>query len=255
MCAHPLALPARTLRTVALGAVLLGAPALGEEDPRLAFLSRQLATAADARVRAQAALTLGTTEAPGALGPLCAALGDPEPLVRTAVARSLPELHDLGALECLAAHAGDSAPEPQAEIRRGIALIRKVKERRTTVDVWVDPVRDPSSPPLGEAICGEVRTRLVKRLTWSGARSDAVESAPRAAIKKGPPAYLLQPTVLRGDGGALTMAAVCLTWPSKQILGEVRVKGSGGTSLDLIRALVPRLIQDAASTFEWELTP
>jgi hypothetical protein len=51
------------------------------------------------------------------------------------------------------------------------------------------------------------------------------------------------------------MAAVCLTWPSKQILGEVRVKGSGGAPMDLIRALVPRLIEDAASTFDWELTP
>jgi len=33
------------------------------------------------------------------------------------------------------------------------------------------------------------------------------------------------------------------------------VKGSGGTPMDLVRALVPRLIEDAASTFEWELTP
>lgn len=254
MCAHPLALPARTLRTVALGAVLLGGAALAEGDPRIAFLARQLATATDPRVRAQAALTLGTTEAPGALGPLCAALGDPEPLVRSAVARSLPELHDLGALECLVAHAGETTPEPQAEVRRALALLRKVKERKPRVDVWVEPVRDPSTPPLGEALCGEARTRLVRRLTWSGARSDGVELAPRST-KKGTPAFLLQPTLLRGDGGAVVMAAVCLTWPSKQILGEVRVKGSGGTPVDLIRALIPRLIEDAASTFEWELTP
>src|SRR4029453_17713369 len=92
---------------------------------------------------------LGTPGAPGALGPLCAALNDPEPLVRSAVARSLPELRDLGALECLTAHAGETAPEAQAEIRRAIAVLRKVKERRPTVDVWVEPVRDPGSPPLG----------------------------------------------------------------------------------------------------------
>jgi hypothetical protein len=239
---------------VALGAVLLGGSAVAEDDPRLTFLVRQLATATDPRVRAQAALTLGAADAPGALGPLCAALGDPEPLVRSAVARSLPEIHDLGALECLVAHAGETAPEPQAEIRRAMAVLRKVKERKPTVDVWVEPVRDPSSPPLGEALCGEARTRLVKRLAWSGARSDGVESAPKAT-RKGTPAYLLQPTLLRGDGGAVVMAAVCLTWPSKQILGEVRVKGSGGTPVDLVRALVPRLIEDAASTFEWELTP
>ena len=254
MCAHPFALAARTLRAVALGAVLLGGPALADGDPRIAFLVRQLGIATDPRVRAQAALTLGTTEAPGALEPLCAALGDPEPLVRSAVARALPELHDLGALECLTAHAADPAPEAQAEVGRSTALLRKVKERKPTVDVWVEPVRDPGNPPIGEVLCGEARTRLVKRLTWSGARSDGVESAPRTAAR-GTPAFLLQPTLLRADGGALVMAVVCLTWPSKQILGEVRVKGSGGAPLDLIRALVPRLIQDAASTFEWELTP
>ena len=239
---------------MALVAVLLGGTALADADPRIAFLARQLGTATDPRVRAQAALTLGTTEAAGALGPLCTALGDPEPLVRSAVARSLTELHDLGALDCLTAHAGDTAPEARAEIGRAVAMLKKVKERRPTVDVWVEPVRDPSSPPLGEALCGEARARLVRRLAWSGARSDGVESAPRVA-KKGTPAYLLQPTLLRGDGGAVVMAAVCLTWPSKQILGEVRVKGSGGTPMDLVRALVPRLIEDAASTFEWELTP
>ena len=239
---------------MALGAALLGGAAKAEGDPRIAFLSRQLGTATDARVRAQAALTLGATEAPGALGPLCAALDDPEPLVRTAVARSLPELHDLGALECLVAHAGDTSPEAQSEIRRAVAVLRTVKERKPSVDVWVEVVRDPGSPPLGEALCGEARSRLVKRLTWSGARSDAVESAPRTTAK-GKPAFLLQPTLLRTDGGAVVMAAVCLTWPSKQILGEVRVKGSGGAPVDLVRALVPRLIQDAASTFDWELNP
>jgi hypothetical protein len=237
-----------------LGAVLLGGTAGADEDPRLVFLSRQLSSAVDPRVRAQAALTLGTTEAPGALGPLCAALADPVPLVRAAVARSLPELHDLAALDCLGAHSTDPAPDAQGEIHRSLALLRKVKDRARTVNVWVDPVRDPSTPPLGEVLCSEARTRLVKRLSWSGARSDAVESAPRVG-PRGTPAFLLQPTLQRADGGALVMAAVCLTWPSKQILGEVRVKGSGGAPLDLIRALVPRLIEDAASTFEWELAP
>jgi len=253
VCAHPLAPPARMFRTVALGAALLGGTALADGDPRIAFLARQLGTATDPRARAQAALTLGTTEAPEALGPLCAALADPEPLVRAAVARSLPELHEVGALDCLAAHAADPAPDSQGEIRRSLALLRRVKERTPAVDVWVDPVRDPSRPPLGEGLCAEARTRLVKRLSWSGARSDGVESARKAT--RGRPAYLLQPTLLRGDGGAMVLAAVCLTWPSKQILGEVRVKGSGGTPMDLVRALVPRLIADAASTFEWELTP
>jgi hypothetical protein len=115
-------------------------------------------------------------------------------------------------------------------------------------------VRDPSTPPLGESLCGEARAHLVKRLAWAGARSERVESASKRA---GPTAaaYLLQPTLLRGEGGAVVLAGVCLTWPGKQILGEVRVTGRGATPRDLVRALVPRLVQDAASTFDWDLTP
>ena len=52
----------------------------------------------------------------------------------------------------------------------------------------------------------------------------------------------------------MILAGVCLTWPGKQLLGEVRVTGRGGTPRDLVRALVPRLVQDATSTFEWDLT-
>jgi hypothetical protein len=44
-------------------------------------------------------------------------------------------------------------PRAQAEIRRAVAVLRTVKERKPTVNVWVEPVRDPSSPPLG-ALCG-----------------------------------------------------------------------------------------------------
>jgi HEAT repeat protein len=238
---------------MALGVLVLSGPAVAQTDPRIAFLARQLGTAADPRARAQAALTLGTTESPDALGPLCTALGDPVPLVRASVARALPELHDVAALDCLVAHGDDPAPDPAGEVRRALALLRKVTERTPALAVWVEPVRDPSTPPLGPALCGDARTRLVKRLAWSGARSQPAEDAPRSGAPA--PAYVLQPALLRGEGGAVILAAVCLTWPSKQLLGEVRVTGRGAAPADLVRALVPRLVQDAASTFDWDISP
>src|SRR5208283_4273847 len=84
--------------------LLAASGASADADARWAFLVRQLTTAQDPRARVQAALTLGATEDPSALAPLCKALGDPEPLVRAAVARSLPSLHDAAALDCLLAH-------------------------------------------------------------------------------------------------------------------------------------------------------
>jgi hypothetical protein len=244
------------LRRAALAAcgLLAWGPARAEGDPRLAFLERQLGSASDPRVRAQAALTLGTTEAPGARGLLCTALGDPAPLVRVAAARSLPELHELEALDCLLAHPTDPDPLADAEVRRAMARLREVKTRVPTVAVWVEGVRDPSDPPLGPELCAETQTRLVTRLAWGGARTGVARAAVPAAPSRALPAFLLKPTLLRVERG-VELAAVCLTWPGKHILGEVRVRGSGGTPLDLVRVLVPRLLDDASRTFEWNLQP
>jgi hypothetical protein len=238
-------------RSVALALLLVGLPSGAEEDPRVAFLSRQLGSASDPRARVQAALTLGATEANGARDPLCSALADPVPMVRQAAARALPELHDLSALSCLLAHGADPAADAAAEIRRSVAVLREVEGRAPVVAVWVEGVKDPSTPPLGPELLAEARIQLVRHLAWVGARSGEAESAPRPPPRS-VPAYLLKPSLLRTEQG-LVMAAVCLTWPGKVILGEVRVKGSGGAPPDLVRALVPRLVQDASRTFEWDL--
>ena len=244
----------RTLRWATLAVALLGTRSGAEEDPRVAFLARQLGSASDPRARAQAALTLGATEASGARGPLCSALADPVPMVRQAAARALPELHDLSALQCLLAHPADPVPDAAAEIRRAVGVLREVEGRTPAVAVWVEGVKDPSTPPLGAELLAEARSRLVRHLTWVGARSGEAESAPPRAAPKSLPSYLLKPSLLRTEQG-LTLAAVCLTWPGKVILGEVRVRGSGGAPPDLVRALVPRLVQDASRTFEWDLKP
>ena len=256
MCARPSVSTGRTLRRAVLAAcgLLACGSARADGDPRLALLARQLSSATDPRVRAQAALTLGTTEATGARGVLCAALADPVPLVRVAAARALPELHELEALDCLLAHSGDPEPPVEAEVQRSVARLREVKTRTPTVAVWVDGVRDPSTPPLGPELCAETQARLVTRLTWAGARSGVAKAAKGSSHPRAVPAFLLKPTLLRSERG-VELAAVCLTWPSKQILGEVRVRGSGGAPPDLVRALVPRLLDDAARTFEWNLQP
>ena len=54
---------------------------------------------------------LGASQEEGLATPLCDALGDDSPLVRSAAARALLQLEDPAALTCLAAH---EAREPDA---------------------------------------------------------------------------------------------------------------------------------------------
>ena len=51
----------------------------------------------------------------------------------------------------------------------------------------------------------------------------------------------------------VSVAVVCLTYPEQEVLGEVTGRATGGRPEDALRALVPRLLQDLAATFEWNL--
>jgi len=96
----------------------------------------------------------------------------------------------------------------------------------------------------------------VSRLQWMGA-----QVAPEAEERSVARANLTQ-AQLRGfqirarlarRGSEVAVVMVCLTYPDAQVLGEVTGKASGGRPEDALRALVPRLLQDLASTFEWNL--
>lgn len=236
--------------------LLIAGGAAADADARWTFLVRQLTTAQDPRARVQAALTLGATEDATALAPLCAALSDAEALVRAAVARSLPNLHDPRALDCLLAHGEDSDALARSEVARAIATLRQAQQRRPRVYVAVTEVVDDSDPPAEASLLTLARTRLVSRLQWMGAQV-APETEDRAALRAS-----LSQAQLRGfqirtrlarKGSEVAVVMVCLTYPDQEVLGEVTGKASGGRPEDALRALVPRLLQDLASTFDWNL--
>jgi HEAT repeats len=236
--------------------LLLGQGALADGDARLNFLVRQLTTARDPRARVQAALSLGTTEEASALAPLCTALGDPDPVVRATVAKSLPSLHDAKALDCLAAHGEDSDTLAHSEVARAMATLRAARERRPRVYVAVTEVVDDSDPPADSGLLTLARTRLVSRLRWMGAEvapDGEDHAAARATLARGHLQGFQIRTHLAQRGSEVGVVMACLSYPDNQVLGEVTGKASGGRVEDALRALVPRLLQDIAKTFEWNL--
>jgi HEAT repeats len=243
-------------RSLSALVLLIAGGAAADADARWTFLVRQLTSAQDPRARVQAALTLGATEDATALAPLCAALSDAEPLVRAAVARSLPHLHDPRALDCLLGHGEDSDALARSEVVHAIAMLREVQQHRPRVYVAVTEVVDDSDPPAEASFLTLARTRLVSRLQWMGAQV-APETEDHAAVRAN-----LSQAQLRGfqirtrlvrKGSEVAVVMVCLTYPDQEVLGEVTGKASGGRAEDALRALVPRLLQDLASTFDWNL--
>jgi hypothetical protein len=244
------------LRLFPLLLLLVGPSAAADGDARWNFLVRQLTTARDPRARVQAALSLGTTEEASALAPLCTGLGDPDPLVRATVARALPSLHDARALDCLVAHGEDSDTLAKSEVARALATLRAAQERRPRVYVAVTEVVDDSDPPADTALLTLARTRLVSRLQWMGAKvapEGEDHAAARATLARGQLQGFQIRTRLAQRGSEVGVVMACLSYPEQQVLGEVTGKASGGRAEDALRALVPRLLQDIAKTFEWNL--
>jgi len=101
------------------------APALARADAAsVATLIRQLKTGADDRVRAQAALGLGASGDGAVVRPLCDALRDRGPTVRTAVAAALGKLRDPDAVPCLeAAKAKETTPAVKGQIEQSLVLL------------------------------------------------------------------------------------------------------------------------------------
>lgn len=243
-------------RSVMAWLLLASGGASADADARWSFLVRQLAQAQDPRARVLAAVALAATEDASALGPLCTALADPDPLVRAAAAKSLPSLREAAALDCLQGHGEDADPLARSEVARAAASVRALGARIPRVSVAVLPVSDASDPPTDAALLALLRSRLVSRLRWMGAEvaPEAGDPGPaRAAVARSQlRGFQLRPRLAQ-RGAEVSVAVVCLTYPEQEVLGEVTGRATGGRPEDAVRALVPRLLQDLAATFEWNL--
>lgn len=128
-------------------AVLCWSLAIGlvRADARTDFLIRMLATSAQFRVRAQAALALGgQAPSPSILTALSRGLSDQHPAVRAASAASLERHDDPSVLPALRAAENDKDSSVRSAVRNAIAAITPASSPVTTP---IDPVQ-PSGPSV-----------------------------------------------------------------------------------------------------------
>jgi len=245
----------RAIALLGLLAAVAAGPARAQKlNARLAFLARQLQKASDPRVRAQNALLLGAAKDPVVVRPLCLALGDDSELVRTSVAKALGQLGEPSAIDCLRTRKNDDAAAVRAEVARALKALEAAAARRPELYISVSPVADRTSrltPELIQLTEERIRARL-QALGGVFAPDGETKSAARSVLKKQKlKGFMLKVELDSTPSGGLKVNLLCFTYPDRNLLGEVNVKASGGKTEALIRAMAPKVIDEAAETFNW----
>jgi hypothetical protein len=240
-----------------LALVLLSLPgfALAQVDPRIASLSKQLGTGQEPKVRSQAALGLGSSDDPEALKPLCAALKDSSEQVRAASAQALGKLKELAGLECLKSRKSETDAATKAAIQASIEALQAFKERTPRVYVQLSGVKDKTGQ-LKPEVLKVTEARMRRKLTQVGAMLAPTKESKAAAQgvlrKHGIQGFRLQAEIHPTEGGGLRVSVVCISYPDQALLGDVELQASGAKPEELLKVLAPRIIDEAADTFEWD---
>jgi HEAT repeats len=233
--------------------LLLATPALAQVDARVAFLTKQLEKGKDPRARSQAALVLGATDEPEAVLPLCTGLADPSEVVRASVAKGLATLKESSGLDCLKKHKEQDAAT-LVSIREAIKALEEFKARPPRLYVDFQGVKDKTGS-LAPELVKVTDERLKRRLIHAGALlappKEPKKTAQGILKKRGIRGYRLNVEIQKTDGGGLKLAILCLTYPELALLGQVDVAASGAGPEDLLKAMIPKAIQDVAQTLEW----
>jgi HEAT repeat protein len=241
------------MRLLPVALLLLALPALAQVDARVAFLTKQLEKGKDPRSRSQAALVLGATEEPEAVHPLCSGLEDASELVRAAAAKGLATLKESSGLDCLKKHKEADAATLVA-IREAIKALEDFKARPPRLYVDFLGVTDKTGALPAELV-KITEERFKRRLVQTGALlappKEPKKTAQGVLKKHGISGYRLSAEIQPLEGGGLRIALLCLSYPDLALLGQVDVQAAGAPPADLLKALVPKAIQEVAQTFEW----
>lgn len=237
----------------ALWVCLISSAALAEEDVRVTFLVKQLAGAKDARVRAQTVLLLGQTGSDAAVPPVCGVLKDSEPVVRSAAASALGEIRSEAAIKCIQAAMGETDPGVRAAMAKAVALGALASGG---LYVQVEPIQDkvgdlPSNIlALADQLMREKLSSLGANIAPQNEDKKSATNLIRARKLKG---FQLRMQLLPGASEkGLKVEMLIMSYPDQALKGTWNVKGAGGKQESLIKAMVPRVVDDAAKDLEWK---
>lgn len=240
---------------VACCLLVLPTTILAQADPQTASLSRTLVKGAEPHHRVQAARVLGDSEDPEALKPLCEGLKDPSEQVRAAAAQALGKLKELSGLECLKARKSETDAAAKAAIQASIEALQSFKERTPRLYVQLSGVKDKSGQVKPEVL-KVTEARMRRKLTQVGALLAPPKESKAAAQgvlrKHGIQGFRLQAEIHATEAGGLRVSVVCIGYPDQALLGDVELQASGAKPEELLKVLAPRIIEEAADTFEWD---
>ena len=227
--------------------------AFAEEDARVTYLVKQLAGANDPRVRAQTVLLLGQTGSDSAVGPVCGVLKDAESIVRSAAASALGEIRSEAAVNCLKTALGESDPGVRAAMAKAMS---QGALKTGGLYLQVDPVQDkvgdlPSNIlALADQIMRDKLSSLGASIAPQNEDKKSATNLIRARKLKG---FQLRMQLLPGstDKG-LKVEMLIMSYPEQALKGSWNVKAAGGKQESLIKAMVPKVLDDAANDLEWK---
>lgn len=238
----------------ALWVVLMSSAAFAEEDARVTFLVKQLAGAKDVRLRTQTVQLLGKTGSDAAVSPVCALLKDSDAILRSAAASALGEIRSEAAIACVKAAMGN---ENDSSVRT--AMTKAVSQGAVAsgaLYLQVEPIQDkigdlPSNVmALADQLMREKISAMGGVIAPPNEDKKSAESLIRARKLKG---FQLRLQLLPGSSDkGLKVEMLIMSYPEQALKGSWNVKAAGGKQESLIKAMVPRVLDDAAKDLEWK---
>lgn len=230
-------------------ALVITAPAAFGQDAKVAYFAKQLKSATDPRVRVQTALLLGSTGKAEAVDPLCEALKDGEAVVRSAAANALGEL-GLGGQQCLKSASSDSDSSVASAARKALEKLASAVAPGSLY-FSVDDVKSDVGDDASKLAAQLLRQKLTTMGGTIAPQGESKAAATALVKSKKLRAFLLQPKV-NADGSGLKFEILVMTYPDQALQGSFNVKGKGGKPEKLLKAMVPRVIDDAADELRWK---
>jgi hypothetical protein len=141
----------------------------------------------------------------------------------------------LALLVCLSASLVYAKPSKKAAPYVAIAAVKDKDGRQDLVKLTDQAMR-------------EKLTALGGVIAPAGETAKAAKAQLKKRRLKG---YELHAELSAAPNGGLRLSILCFTYPGRSLLGEVSVKGAGAKPPVLVKALVDKVLADAADTFEW----